>query len=223
MTRTYRPEQVIPQELRPVVEPIPYWFVIGGHAVRCLCPYRPTRDVDFGVREATSLDELLEELRRSGEVDVLERGGDTVHLIWEGIGVSIFVLEDIGRFTEGRRLTVEGILATKLHAIIDRGTRRDFFDLYVVLESQQLGLAECLRALRSVYRQEINDSLVLRALTWFDDADREAALPGEGDRDWEQVQDFFLSRVGQLLTPPGERLEIQHRRVDVGEEEAEER
>jgi hypothetical protein len=220
MTRTYRPEQVIPQELRPVVEPIPYWFVIGGHAVRCLCPYRPTRDVDFGVREATSLGELLAELRRSGEVEVLERGDDTVHLTWEGIGVSIFVLEDIGRFTESRRLTVEGILATKLHAIIDRGTRRDFFDLYVVLESQQLGLAECLRALRSVYRQEINDSLVLRALTWFDDADREAPLPGEGERDWQCVQEFFLSRVGQLLTPPAERLEIQQRRVDVGDEEA---
>jgi len=51
----YRPEQVIPQELREVVESMPYWFVIGGQAVRCLCPYRPTRDVDFGVREALSI------------------------------------------------------------------------------------------------------------------------------------------------------------------------
>ena len=221
MNAALRPEQVIPPELRPVVEPIPYWFVIGGHAVRCLCPYRPTRDVDFGVREADSLEELLEELRRSGEVAILERADDTIHLSWEGIGVSIFLLEEIGRYTEDRRLTVEGILATKLHAIIDRGTRRDFFDLYVVLQDQQLGIAECLRALRTVYRQEINDSLVLRALTYFDDAEREAALPGEGERDWERVKDFFLSRVGQLLTPPGEPLEIQGRRVDVGDERLE--
>lgn len=217
MSDPLRPEQVIPGELRPVVDPIPYWFVIGGHAVRCLCPYRPTRDVDFGVREATSLDELLDELRRSGEVEILERGDDTVHLRWEGIGVSIFLLEEIGRFTEERRLTVEGILATKLHAILDRGARRDFFDLYVVLEDQQLGIAECLRALRTVYRQEINDSLVLRALTYFDDADREAALPGEGESDWKRVKEFFLSRVGQLLIPPSEPLEIQRRRVDVSE------
>lgn len=217
MSDPLRPEQVIPGKLRPVVEPIPYWFVIGGHAIRCLCPYRPTRDVDFGVREATSLDELLEELSRSGEVEVLERGDDTVHLRWEGIGVSIFLLEEIGRFTEERRLTVEGMLATKLHAIIDRGTRRDFFDLYVVLEDQQLGIAECLRALRTVYRQEINDSLVLRALTYFDDAEREAALPGEGENDWKRVKEFFLSRVGQLLIPPSEPLEIQRQRIDVSE------
>jgi hypothetical protein len=214
----YQPEQVIPQQLRPVVDPIPYWFVIGGHAVRCLCPYRPTRDVDFGVREARSIDELVEQLRASGETEILERSNDTVHLLWNRIGVSIFWLEGIAQFTEGRRLSVDGILATKLHAIVDRGARRDFFDLYVTLQSQQLGIAECLRAFRSVYHQDVNDSLVLRALTYFDDAGREAALPGEGGRDWQRVRDFFLTRVGQLLVPPAEPLEIQALRVDVSEE-----
>jgi len=215
---SYRPEQVIPQRLRPVVEDIPYWFVIGGHAVRCLCPYRPTRDVDFGVREARSIDGLVDELRQTGETEILERGPDTVHLRWNGIDVSVFLLESIASFTEGRRLSVEGILATKLHALVDRGARRDFFDLYVVLQDQQLGIAECLRAIRAVYRQEVNDALLLRALTYFDDADREAPLPGEGERDWERVKDFFLTRVGQLLVPPAEPLEIQRLRVDVGEE-----
>src|SRR4030095_10091314 len=105
-------------------------------------------------------------------------------------------------FTEERRLTVEGILATKLHAILDRGTRRDFFDLYVVLQDRQIRIAECLRSLRTVYRQEVNDALLLRALTYFDDAEREAPLPGEGAADWELVKTFFLSRVGHLLLPP---------------------
>ena len=76
----------------------------------------------------------------------------------------------------------------------------------------------CVGALRAVFEQDINDSLVLRALTFFDDADREAPLPGEGKQDWDRVQSFFLSRVGQLLVPPVEPLEIQRHRVDVGEE-----
>jgi len=212
-----RPVQVIPQALRPVVEGLPYWFVIGGHAVRCLCPYRPTRDVDFGVGEARSVDELVSEFRRSGETEILERGPDTVHLRWNRINVSIFLLENLAPFTEERRLTLDAILATKLHAIVDRGARRDFFDLYVTLQQGQLGIVECLRAIRRVYQQEIDDSLLLRALTFFDDADREAPLPGEGKRDWKQVKDFFLIRVGQLLVPPAELLEIQKLRVDVDE------
>jgi hypothetical protein len=210
-----RPTQVIPEGLGRAVDELPYWFVIGGHAVRCFCPYRPSRDVDFGVREPRDLDALLAQLRRSGEVDVLERSEDTVHLRWSGINVSIFVLDKIAEFVEERRLSITGILATKLHAILDRGTRRDFFDLYVTLQHHRLGIAECLEAIQRVYRQPVSQALLLRALTYFEDAEREARLPGEGPRDWRTVKEFFMRRVGDLLVPPGRKLAIQSRRVDV--------
>jgi len=214
----YLPEQVVSQDLRPVISPLPYWFVIGGNAVRCLCPYRPTRDIDFGVSESASLSQLLSELQRSGSTQILEQNEDTAHLRWNTIPISIFVLEEFAEFTVERRLTVEGILASKLHAILDRGTRRDFFDLYVTMQQERRSLADCLRALRTVYRQPINDTLLLRALTYFDDANREAPLPGEGRSDWNQVRDFFLTRAGHLLVPPGKELAIQKLRVDVSED-----
>jgi len=52
-------------------------------------------------------------------------------------------------------------------------------------------------------------------LTFFDDAEREARLPGEGPQDWATVKDFFLTRAGSLLVPPGRALAIQGRVVDV--------
>lgn len=96
-------------------------FVIGGQAVRCFAPYRPSRDVDFGVATAVDLDD------------------DRV----------------------------------------------------------------------------VDDALLLRALSYFDDADREARLPNEGPRDWTLVKDFFLTQVGTLLAPPRRRLAIQAEVVDV--------
>ncbi len=210
-----RPERVIPEALATAVAPLPYWFVIGGHAVRCFCPYRPTRDVDFGVGGQRELEGLLAQLGKSGTVEISERGADTLHLKWNGLDVSVFVLEQLKPHTEERRLTVTGILATKLHAILDRGTRRDFFDLYVMLQHQSLGLAECLAALRAVYAQPVNEPLLLRALTYFDDAEREAPLPNEGPADWESVKDFFLTRAGSLLVPPTRTLAIQAKTVDV--------
>ncbi len=212
----HRPEQVIPRELAKVVAPLPYWFVIGGHAVRCLCPYRPSRDVDFGVAAPSELEDLLAQLSASGTVEITERSADTVHLRWDEINVSVFVLQMLAPHTENRHLTVTGILATKLHAILARGTRRDFFDLYVVLQTQSLGIAECLAAIRTVHAQAVNEPLLLRSLTYFDDAEREAPLPGEGPKDWELVKDFFLTRVGHLLVPPIVPLDIQRREVDVG-------
>jgi Nucleotidyl transferase AbiEii toxin, Type IV TA system len=213
---THEPLQVIPAELARAVEDLPYWFVIGGHAVRCVCPYRPSIDVAFGVATVENLDEFLHHLEARGKVEITERGNDTVHLRFDGINVSLFVLEALVPFVEGRRLTTTGILATKLHAILDRGVRRDFFDLYVTLQKHALGVRECLAAMRAVFRQDENEGLLLRAMTFFDDAEREAPLPGEGPDDWSTVKDFFLSRVGQLLVPPTRELEIQKRVVDVG-------
>ncbi len=116
---------------------------------------------------------------------------------------------------EQRHLDVTGILATKLHTILDRGLRRDFFDLYVMLERHRLGIVAALAAIRTVYHAQIEDGLLLRALTYFDDADREAPLPGEGTQDWKAVKEYFLLQVGKLLIPPTRPLTIQEHIVDV--------
>ena len=207
----------MPPPVGRAVADLPYWFVIGGQAMRCFCPYRPSRDVDFGVTTASDLDDLVQQLQRRGHVEIAERSDDTVHLRFDGIDVSIFVLAMLSPFVSERRLSVSGLLATKLHAILDRGTRRDFFDLYVTLHRNALGIAECLAAMRQVYRQDVNETLLLRALTFFDDAEREAALPGEGVDDWTTVKEFFWNRVGQLLIPPARELQIERRVVDVVE------
>ncbi|NMC68449.1 MAG: nucleotidyl transferase AbiEii/AbiGii toxin family protein [Myxococcales bacterium] len=209
------PTAVIPERLAEAVADLPCWFVIGGQAVRCFCPYRPSRDVDFGVADARDLDDLLRRLESRGKVEIDERTNDTVHLRFEGIKVSVFVLQRLAGHVANRRLDTTGILATKLHAILDRGTRRDFFDLYVTLSHHRLGLASCFAALREVFDQRVNETLLLRALTCFDDAEAEAPLPGEGPHDWATVKDFFLTRVGNLLVPPPRPLAIQARVVDV--------
>ena len=209
------PTDVMPPAVARALTADPYWFVIGGHAVRCFCPYRPSVDVDLGVESARDAETLLRKLRRKGRVEIIERTEETIHLLFEGLDVSIFVLSELLPFSEEHALTLDGVLATKLHAILDRGTRRDFFDLYVVLERHRLGIAECLRALREVYGADLNEGLMLRALVYFDDATAEAPLPGEGEKDWAQVQAFFQSRVGALLTPPAEPLAIQANVVDV--------
>ncbi len=210
-----RPEEVIPESIGDAVKDLPDWFVIGGQAVRCLCPYRPSRDVDFGVDSPKSAEGLVRALRRKGKVEILEQSEGTWHLLFNGTNVSIFVLDTLIEFTEERRLSVEGILATKLKAILGRGTRRDFFDLYVCMQMERRGIADCLAAMRSVYRQPLNESLLLRALTYFADAEKEVPLVGEGKRDWAFIKEFFLTRVGKLLVPPERPLEIQSRRVDV--------
>ncbi len=215
MTSAFRPDQVMPQELARAVGALGSWFVIGGQAVRCFAPYRPSRDVDFGVGSAKDLEALLAELRRQGAVEIQERSIDTVHLAWNGLKVSAFVLGHLAPFVEDRRLKLEALLATKLHAIVDRGLRRDFFDLYVLLEQSRLGAGALLSAVRNVLPGAMSEGQILRALTFFDDADRELPLANEGPDDWLLVKNFFLHQVAALLSPPRRRLAIQNSKIDV--------
>jgi len=210
-----QPEEVIPERVASAVPSDRYWFVIGGQAVRCFCPYRPSRDVDFGVVNTSDLEQLIEHFRKRGPVELIERGEDTVHLNFQGVDVSVFVLQQLAQHVDSGALDVSGILATKTHALLDRGLRRDFFDLYVMLQSHALGLVDCLRALRTVYATDVNEGLVLRALTYFEDAEPEPPLPGEGESDWQLVKDFFSNAVAALLVPPVKALKIQERIVDV--------
>jgi hypothetical protein len=83
----------MPQSVGRAVADLPYWFVIGGQAMRCLCPYRPSRDVDFGVIRAEDLDDLVGQLSLRGPVEIRERTADTAHLRFDDVDVSIFVLE----------------------------------------------------------------------------------------------------------------------------------
>ncbi|MCX6549892.1 MAG: nucleotidyl transferase AbiEii/AbiGii toxin family protein [Acidobacteria bacterium] len=215
MTAPYSPSQVIPRDLAAAVDALTYWFVIGGQAVRCFAPYRPSRDVDFGIDNPENLDDLVSQLGRRGDVEIQERSIDTVHLLWNDTKVSAFVVPHLVRHVEDRHLDMTGILATKLHVILDRGLRRDFFDLYVMLQQHRLGIASALGAMRTVYPGQIDEGLLLRALTYFDDADREATVPGEGKSDWRIIKDYLLAQVGCLLTPPMRRLSIQAQTADV--------
>jgi hypothetical protein len=211
---TLDPLVVLPPPVARLLADVDGWFVIGGHAVRCFRPYRPSIDVDLGVADARSRKRIEAALSRSKRTEVLERGRDTTHLVVDGVDVSVFLLPRVSRFAEGRRLSVTGILATKLHAILDRGTRRDFFDLFVMLDEAKLGIAECIAATRAVYGAAVNESLLLRALAYFDDADAEPKLPGEGPRDWSTLKRFFREQAGRLVLPPRAKLAIAARTVD---------
>jgi hypothetical protein len=65
---------------------------------------------------------------------------------------------------------IEDIAAVKLSAIIGRGSKKDFIDLYYIL--QQFDLAQ----LMSFYGQKFHDGssfLVLKSLVYFEDAENE--------------------------------------------------
>ena len=91
----------------------------------------------------------------------------------------------------------EDIAAMKLIAIIQRGIKRDFVDLYFL--SQLFGLERIMDLTKKKY-PGFNKYLACQALVYFKDAEETKTREIEMLKPlgWEDVQRYFVSEVTQL-------------------------
>lgn len=98
---------------------------------------------------------------------------------------------------------VAGLLdlaAMKLAALARRGLRRDFWDLFVILDSG-ISLKEAGRAyVRRFGLAQPDLYHVARSLTYFADAEKDPVYPeGLSRREWERIKSFFGAEASKLL------------------------
>lgn len=86
------------------------------------------------------------------------------------------------------------IAAMKIAAMADRGTKRDFIDLYFIFTVEKiLTLSETLklydRKFKTLRQNKIH---VLKSLSYFEDADKEEMPNMIKTVDWKKVKKFFI-------------------------------
>jgi hypothetical protein len=91
----------------------------------------------------------------------------------------------------------EDIAAMKLAAITSRGSRKDFFDLWLLV-TRHWPLADCLEYFQKKFANR-DIGHVVRSLTYFDDADEEPPLRLLIEVEWEKVKHDLVSWVKGLL------------------------
>lgn len=100
---------------------------------------------------------------------------------------------------EGIRLaSLKDIALLKIHAIEDRGTKRDFVDVYYL--SETYSLEKMLEFYQKKYGV-LEDHLyaILRSLDYFEDAEKESAMPKmKTPVNWEEVKEYFRKQTRKL-------------------------
>lgn len=95
--------------------------------------------------------------------------------------------------TEGIRLAgFEDIAAMKLAAITGRGSRKDFIDIYFLL--QQFGLKELLGFYNKKYFDG-SEYMVLKSLTYFDDAEKDYDINMVQKVSWRKIKKDIINAV----------------------------
>lgn len=89
--------------------------------------------------------------------------------------------------------SVPDIAAMKMHAICGRGRRKDFFDLYVLLEL--FSWEKMLDWFRIKYG-ESQFFFLWKSITYFVDADEDVAIEGLApfNKSWEEIKQFIIKQ-----------------------------
>jgi len=96
-------------------------------------------------------------------------------------------------------LSAEDIAAMKMIAIIQRGARRDFVDIYFLIK--KFGIEKIFTFAQEKYKKLFNKYSALQALTYFIDADREKeeerTRPSVGPG-WDEIKKELVQVVNEL-------------------------
>ena len=172
--------------------------LVGGTALALQYGHRQSIDLDFFGVLPEDKDELIELARRVGDVLVTNRTKMIVQTVINQVKVD-FV--DYSRHAwidepiqgEGFVLASDrDIAAMKVNAIIGRGTRKDFIDLYVLL--QHYSLTEIMGFYKQKY-PEFSEYRALLSMTYFDDAEMQDMPKMFIDTPWEEMKSAIIQAV----------------------------
>jgi len=96
---------------------------------------------------------------------------------------------------------IKDIAPMKLAAISDRGTKRDFIDLYFILAVEKLfTLVEALDLYDKKFKVLHQNKLhILKSLVYFEDAELDAFPKMIKKVDWKQIKVFFEKEVNKII------------------------
>jgi hypothetical protein len=167
--------------------------LVGGTALALQLGHRNSVDIDlFGIHY---LDEqIINKLISTYDSARQLQGSKSMKfLLINGVKVDIVNyhypwLKPVVEEDQIRMASLEDIAAMKVAAITQRGSKKDFIDLYFLL--QRFSMKEII----SFYLQKITDGnewMALRSIAYFDDADQQPMPAMFQDISWEEIKAFI--------------------------------
>lgn len=175
--------------------------LVGGTSLALQLGHRKSIDLDlFGIL-GTDEHELRDILKTIGSVSILEKSKNINIVLIDKIKVDLVNysypwLEDAIVKDNITLASKKDIAAMKLEAICGRGTKKDFIDLYFLLNQYRLS------EMMDFYKEKFSDGsdfLVLRSLSYFDDAEDEAMPEMLLPLEWDMVKTKIVNSVNEFL------------------------
>lgn len=176
-------------------------YLAGGTALALQIGHRFSFDLDFFTLHPFSADEVTRGLKEVGDFKPRLSVSHTLLGNFNEVDFSLLLynfplINKLLTFGGLNLAGIEDIAAMKLSAISDRGTKRDFIDLYFLL--QKFSLERLFEFYEQKYKKlEVNLYHLLKSLVYFADAEEEKMPQMLIKVDWKKIKECLRGKVRQ--------------------------
>ena len=175
------------------------FYLTGGTALSLQIGHRESQDLDFFNQNIFEPEAIQRELEKIGKLENVEVAQGTLNCFLDNVKLQFlhYPYKLLEPFISWNGINISSkldIACTKLITASVRGSRKDFIDIYFLLEDYDL--ETLLVKLSEKYSGiNYNEPHILKSLIYFEDADSQPLPRMHKDIDWSQIKADIISQV----------------------------
>jgi nucleotidyltransferase AbiEii toxin of type IV toxin-antitoxin system len=168
------------------------FYLSGGTGLALHFGHRGSDDLDFFSKNNFNNVLLQSKLEELGKLDELELAEGTLNVYLNQVKLQFLeypykLIKETVMFENIKVSSVEDIACTKLQTIGMRGSKKDFIDLFYILE--KYSLETLLIMLKEKYpKTDYSETHILKSLIYFDDAENQPMPRMQEKLKWEEIK-----------------------------------
>lgn len=178
------------------------FYLSGGTALALQLGHRESEDLDFFNERSFSPQLLLAELQDFGQLQDTELHAGTLNTFLNGVKLQFLeypypLLTPTIQWEVMNLSSLLDIACTKIQTISSRGSKKDFIDLYFLLDHHTL--SQILLEMGKKYSEvSYNQVHIIKSLVYFDDAEQQPMPRMHAKVTWDEVKNRISSAVKQI-------------------------
>lgn len=185
-----------------IVAPETGLYLAGGTALALHLGHRQSEDLDFFTENMMVPERIIERLQKLGHLAVTQEEERTINAVLDDVKVSFISfpypqLYPLMPFEHIHLADKRDIAAMKLSAIVGRGAKKDFFDLYALM--REYPLEDMVSFFEKKFAEKnYNRMHVLKSIAYFDDAESDPDPIMLSVVRWEDVKSTLSRETHRL-------------------------
>lgn len=179
------------------------FYLAGGTGLAIHLQHRESIDLDWFSNKQLDNDRIKKSLAQIGKFELTSEDENTINGLFDAVKISFFnyqynLLFPLVKFNGIHVADQRDIAAMKINAASQRGSKKDFIDIYFLMK--KYSLSELIQFFENKYHNiKFNKLHILKSLVFFEDANNEPEPIMIKKATWDEVKRHISKEVKKYL------------------------